>query len=150
MKLFKKAEEKDTNKLPMSGRVRKGLCGGDGRCAHAVQLRPRLCRRRRSHHRGKQPVRFHFRAYPSGGPDPARLGHCAGRPVLAVPRSEPAFQWLPHSCGRYHHHLCKGDFDPYHWLIPDRPKNKDSGADLLCRFTLLSNFTGRWFRYRSC
>ena len=40
-----------------------------------------------------------------------------GRPQLPEPRSEPAFQRLPDSGGRRHHHLRKGNPQPDRGLI---------------------------------
>ena len=76
-----------------------------------------ICHRRRSSHRGQQPVRFHLRHDSCRRPDPAGLGYRAGWPVPAVPRSFPAVQWLPHSGRRYHHHLCQGDSEHDYRLI---------------------------------
>ena len=65
------------------------------RCRYGACLYPRLlddsfCRRRPDH-RCKQFERFYFRPDSCGRSDSARLGYRAGRPVLSVPRPQPAF-----------------------------------------------------------
>ena len=110
---FKKDTEKHTNKLPMTGKVRKGfriyctaimgaaLILGTSVTAFAAGDPITVVNNLSSFIFG-----LSHRSYPAG------LRRGAGRLVPQVPRPVPASQRLSDPCGRRHHHLCQGDPRP--------------------------------------
>ena len=115
MTIFKKNnEKKTTQKLPMTGKVKKGF---RAYCAviAAATLVCRFCRKRPDY-RSQQSVRFHLRTYPCHRSYPAWLRYRSGRSLFEVSRPVSESQRLPDPCGRYHHHLCQGNPDPYYRL----------------------------------
>ena len=77
--------------------------------------RYRFCRKRPDY-RSQQSVRFHLRTYPCHRSYPAWLRYRSGRSLFEVSRPVSESQRLPDPCGRYHHHLCQGNPDPYYRL----------------------------------
>ena len=138
MNIFKKDTEKHTNKLPMTGKVRKGFRIYCTAIMGAALILGHGIRCRRPHHRRQQPVQLHLRADSSHRSYPAGLRRGAGRLVPQVPRPVPASQRLSDPCGRRHHYLCQGDprpdrrlSKPYRGAFPDfrgRPDSLKGGA----------------------
>lgn len=80
-----------------------------------LQYGYRFCRKRPDY-RSQQSVRFHLRTYPCHRSYPAWLRYRSGRSLFEVSRPVSESQRLPDPCGRYHHHLCQGNPDPYYRL----------------------------------
>ena len=74
------------------------------------------------------PSRKPEKQYTRGRPDPARLGYRAGGAVFSVPRPQPAFQRIPHHCGRHYHYLCQRDFDADYRLTERKTIWKNASA----------------------
>ena len=132
MNIFKKDTEKHTNKLPMTGKVRKGF-----RIYCTAIMGAALI------------LGTSVTAFAAGDPITVvnnlssfifglirAIG--AGRLVPQVPRPVPASQRLSDPCGRRHHYLCQGDprpdrrlSKPYRGAFPDfrgRPDSLKGGA----------------------
>ena len=89
------------------------LCEDSNSCLRYERYR--FCRQRPDY-RSQQSVRFYLRSYPCHRSYPAWLRYRSGRSLFEVSRPVSESQRFPDSCGRYHHHLCKGNPDPYYRL----------------------------------
>ena len=117
MNIFKKDTEKHTNKLPMTGKVRKGF-----RIYCTAIMGAALI------------LGTSVTAFAAGDP----ITVVNNRLVPQVPRPVPASQRLSDPCGRRHHYLCQGDprpdrrlSKPYRGAFPDfrgRPDSLKGGA----------------------
>ena len=108
MTIFKKNnEKKTTQKLPMTGKVKKGF---RAYCA-VIAAATLVCGMSVTAFAASDPITVvNNRSYP------AWLRYRSGRSLFEVSRPVSESQRLPDPCGRYHHHLCQGNPDPYYRL----------------------------------
>ena len=120
MNIFKKNnEKKTTQKLPMTGKVQKGF---RAYCA-VIAAATLVCGMSVTAFAASDPITvvnnlsdFHLRTYPCHWSYPAWLRYRSGRSLFEVSRPVSESQRFPDPCGLYHHHLCKGNPDPYYRL----------------------------------
>ena len=150
MSIFKRSKPKPTDRLPMTGSVRRGFkfyCAGQRQtrlqillrdvrdCHHAVQpcdAGVRVGNHQRPADGHQQPVGFRIRTDSRRRHDYAWLRHCAGGLVAQIARPVAESQRLSDAGGRRGHHFCAGNPEPHHRrlmkAISFNPNAKDTDA----------------------
>ena len=137
MKFFNKknTQNKETTKLPMSGKVKKGF---RNYCV-AVLAVTMVLGTSVTAFAANDPITvvnnlsdFIFGLIRAVGM--ILLGFGIVQIGLSLKSHDPSQKRLFDPCRRRHHYLCKRDFDSYHRLISDNKKTQDRayGADPLC------------------
>ena len=120
MNIFKKNnEKKTTQKLPMTGKVRKGF---RAYCA-VIAAATLVCGMSVTAFAASDPITvvnnlsdFIFGLIRAIGLILLGFGIVQVGPLFEVSRPVSESQRFPDPCRRYHHHLCKGNPDPYYRL----------------------------------
>ena len=122
-------KNKTTKKLPVPGKVKKGF---RLYCAAVLALAFTLCCSVTAFAAG-DPITvvnnlsdFIFGLIRAVGL--ILLGWGAGGAVFSVPRPQPAFQRIPHHCGRHYHYFCQRDFDADYRLTERKTIWKNASA----------------------
>ena len=131
MNIFKKTNNKETKKLPMTGKVKKGF---RAYCAVVLCMALIGCMSMTAFAASGDPLTVINNL--SDFTYPARLRYCSGRSFPEIPRSFAESQRLPYPCRRCHHHLCKGNPHSHYRLSKETLKrgiSEKSGMPQICK-----------------